>query len=261
MTYNQAMLQTQLQQIMKDTKSIFGYVAPPKQQTSRKSNSNESKKPFFSKKKQHQKTQRPKPVIYKVRVPEPQGLNAAECAALRATAHIFDPDLTCEIKEDKANLLLQYLRDILTNYNTSELRASIPEHSNDLDDSDAEAEKDAINLEDTDDEDEEDNIDEKEFKDFIVDDDEEDEGDAEGDDAEGDETEGNEGDDVEEEENDIAVKQEEETATIKKDVDESSIVKKEEPIKKEIKVETKPRKTKSLFEWMQNSTSKKSKQS
>ena len=36
MTHNQAMLQTQLQQMIKDTKSAYGYVAPPKPSISKK---------------------------------------------------------------------------------------------------------------------------------------------------------------------------------------------------------------------------------
>ena len=114
MTHNQAMLQTQLQQMMKDTKSIFGYVAPPKlSNNNRKNESHSSKKKHTSSK--PKKSQRPKPLVYKVLVPEPEGLNAAECAALRAIAHIFDPDLTCVIKDDKTVLIIQYLKDILSN--------------------------------------------------------------------------------------------------------------------------------------------------
>ena len=297
MTHNQAMLQTQLQQMMKDTKSIFGYVAPPKlSNNNRKNESHSSKKKHTSSK--PKKSQRPKPLVYKVLVPEPEGLNAAECAALRAIAHIFDPDLTCVIKDDKTVLIIQYLKDILSNYSTHELRASIPEHSNDQDDSDFEAEKDAIDLEDTDDEDEEETIDEKEFKDFIVDDDDDiDEGDEEGDEE-------GEGDEVEEEEeteepsvlkrNKKKImnesKEEEETeepSVLKKnnkkimnesEEEEQGISKEEEaemkktPEQEEIslnkkifkkeevqKTQKKPPKTKSLFEWMQQNANKKSK--
>ncbi len=175
------------------------------------------KKPLIQEKqKRHRKEKSkkiiPKKLVYKVLVPEPVGLTPVECASIRALVHIVDPEITGIVSDDKWILLVNYWKELIAKYNTEALRASIPEQSTPPEDSDEEAERTGINLDETDDE-EDDNEREnpEEFKGFIAPDDEDEE--EEGDEGEEDECE--EGDEeVEEEEDKKKEKAEEE---LKKD--------------------------------------------
>lgn len=138
-------------------------------------------------KKQKTRTEPIKKQVYKVLVPEPQGLNAAECASIRALVHIVDPNVTGIVSDEKWTSLLNYWKELISKYNTQALRASIPEQGTQAEDSDEEAERNGINLEETDNEDEGDDDEEEdaELKAFIAPEDES--GEEEGDEGEEDE--------------------------------------------------------------------------
>ncbi len=205
-------LQTQLRMMLENQKQKLRFVPPPKKITKKQTKLTPIHK------------SKPKKIPYKVLVQEPIGLLPSECASLRALVHIIDPEIKGELPNEKWELIISYWKDLILKYNTIALRASIPEQATHEEDSDEEAERTGINLDETDNEADEDAEDGKdEFKDFIASEDD-DEGDDEQEGDEGEEDEYEEEEDEnnkqannekkrnhEEEENEIKEKDENET--------------------------------------------------
>ncbi len=179
-------IQSQIQTILANQQTKLTFALPPK-----KINKRPNKKP-----QKPIKPSPPKKLAYKVLVPEPIGLSPAECASLRALVHVIDPEIKGELPIEKWNLFITYWQELIAKYNTAPLRASIPEQAKHDEDSDEEAERTGISLDETDDEADVNDEDEtEEFKDFIAS-----EGEFEDEDDEGDEGEEDEYEEEEEEE-------------------------------------------------------------
>ncbi len=202
-------IQLQIQTILANQQTKLTFALPPK-----KINKKPNKKP-----QKPIKPSPPKKLAYKVLVPEPIGLSPAECASLRALVHVIDPEIKGELPMEKWNLFIKYWQELIAKYNTAPLRASIPEQAKHDEDSDEEAERTGISLDETDDEaDVNDEDENEEFKDFIASEGEiEDEGD-EGDEGEEDEYEEEEEEVIKEEDSKKRNNNEEEQTIIKKKI-------------------------------------------
>jgi hypothetical protein len=102
--------------------------------------------------KSHKKAKKHKPKIEPEPEPEivipnidiPPHLLPQEAAALRGLVHVFDPEITGVISEERLQDMIFYLKEYITKYNTIELRNEIPEQAGAPSDDEETIEEEAI---------------------------------------------------------------------------------------------------------------------